>query len=105
MLRRYWPPTSNSASVIWPSEQTRTASISTSNTLPLAMTVSFSRCSIAGASAAWRAWNSASRRSWLCFSSSVERCSSMGVSVASPCGLRKVLTPTIGYSPECLSIS
>ena len=40
MLRRYWPPTSNSASVIWPSEQTRTASISTSNTLPLAMTVS-----------------------------------------------------------------
>ena len=33
MLRRYCPPTSNNAFVICPSEQTRTASISTSNTL------------------------------------------------------------------------
>ena len=32
MLRRYCPPTSNSALVIWPSEQQRTASTSTSNT-------------------------------------------------------------------------
>ena len=54
MLRRYCPPTSNSASVICPSEHTRTASISTSKTLPLAITVSCSRRSIAGASAAWR---------------------------------------------------
>lgn len=43
MLRRYCPPTSNSALVIWPSEHTRTASISTANTLPLAITVSFRR--------------------------------------------------------------
>ena len=34
MLRRYWPPTSKNASVIWPSEHTRAASISSSNTLP-----------------------------------------------------------------------
>ena len=33
MFLRYWPPTSNKALVIWPNEQTRTASISTSNTL------------------------------------------------------------------------
>lgn len=32
ILRRYCPPTSNSACVICPSEQTRTASISTANT-------------------------------------------------------------------------
>ena len=32
MLRRYCPPTSNNAWVKWPSEQTRTASISTANT-------------------------------------------------------------------------
>ncbi len=32
MLRRYWPPTSNSARVIWPSEHTRTASTSTAKT-------------------------------------------------------------------------
>src|SRR5436190_2685004 len=38
MLRRYWPPTSNSALLICPSEQTRTASISTWKTLPLAIT-------------------------------------------------------------------
>ena len=38
MLRRYCPPTSNSAFVIWPSEQQRTASISTSKTLALAIT-------------------------------------------------------------------
>jgi len=38
MLRRYCPPTSNSAFVICPSEQQRTASISTSNTLRLSMT-------------------------------------------------------------------
>ena len=38
MLRRYCPPTSNSALVICPSEHTRTASISTSNTLRLSIT-------------------------------------------------------------------
>jgi N-acetylglucosamine-6-sulfatase len=36
--RRYWPPTSNRACVICPSEQTRTASISTSKTFLLSMT-------------------------------------------------------------------
>ena len=32
MLRRYCPPTSNRASLIWPSEQQRTASIRQANT-------------------------------------------------------------------------
>lgn len=36
--RRYCPPTSNSALVICPSEHTRTASISTSNTFALSIT-------------------------------------------------------------------
>ena len=49
--------------------------------------------SMAGASAAWRAWKSRSRVSWDCFSSSVERASSMCSGTGSPCGLRKVLTP------------
>ena len=35
IFRRYWPPTSKRVEVIWPSEQTLTASISTSNTLLL----------------------------------------------------------------------
>ena len=55
MLRRYWPPTSNNAFVICPSEQTRTASISTSNTLPLSITVRLSFASISGACRAFRA--------------------------------------------------
>jgi hypothetical protein len=38
ILRLSCPSTSNSAFVICPSEQTRTASISTSNTLPLSIT-------------------------------------------------------------------
>lgn len=38
MFRRYWPPTSNKVSLIWPSEQTRTASISTSKTFSLRIT-------------------------------------------------------------------
>ena len=46
MLRRYWPPTSNSAVVICPSEQTRTACISTSKTLALAITACCKRFSI-----------------------------------------------------------
>ena len=52
MLRRYWPPTSNSAWVICPSEHTRTASISTSNTFLLSITACCRRLSI-GAQAAW----------------------------------------------------
>ena len=43
IFRRYCPPTSNSAFVICPSEQTRTASISTSNTLRLSITACCSR--------------------------------------------------------------
>src|SRR5690606_33969417 len=105
MLRRYCPPTSNNALVICPSEQRRRASISTSQTLPSAITVSLSRCTAAGASLAWRSWKSASRASWLRFSSSVERASSMCPETGSPCGLRKVFTPMIGYSPVCFSDS
>src|SRR6266850_7378538 len=39
---RYCPPTSNNASVIWPSEQKRTAFSRSENTLPLSITVWFS---------------------------------------------------------------
>ena len=49
MLRRYCPPTSNSAFVICPSEHTRTASISNSKTLRSSITACFRRCNIAGA--------------------------------------------------------
>ena len=49
MLRRYWPPTSNNARVICPSEQQRTASINTSNTLSLANAAWRKRSSICGA--------------------------------------------------------
>ncbi len=38
MLRLYCPPTSNSASLIWPSEQTRTASIRTEKTFSFRIT-------------------------------------------------------------------
>src|SRR5437867_7650588 len=48
MLRRYWPPTSNRAWVICPSEQTRTASISTAKTFSLRITAWRSRSSMAG---------------------------------------------------------
>ena len=54
MLRRYWPPTSNSAFVICPSEHTRTACISTSKTLALAITACCKRFTIGPDSAAWR---------------------------------------------------
>jgi len=43
MLRRYCPPTSNSACVICPSEQTRTASIRTANTFSSRITAWRSR--------------------------------------------------------------
>src|SRR5262245_28454137 len=52
MLRRYCPPTSNNADVIWPSEQQRTAAISTANTLRSSITACCKRLSIAGASSA-----------------------------------------------------
>ena len=52
ILRRYCPPTSNSALVICPSEQTRTASISTSNTLRFSITACCRRLSMAGDSLA-----------------------------------------------------
>src|SRR5512147_2852873 len=42
MLRRYCPPTSNSAFVIWPSEHTRTVFTSSANTLPSSTTVCLS---------------------------------------------------------------
>ena len=81
--------------MIWPSEQQRTASISTAKTLSLAMTARRRRSSIAGAASAWRAWKARRRSSWLCFSCSEERCSATAGS-AGGSGLRKVLTPTIG---------
>jgi hypothetical protein len=105
ILRRYCPPTSKRAWVIWPSEQQRTASISTSNTLPFSITACLRRASCTGACLAWRAWKSRSRLSWLCFSSSVLRANSRASGTGSPLGLRKVLTPMMGYSPVCLSIS
>jgi len=49
MLRRDWPPTAYSALLIWPSEQLRTASISTAKTLPLSITACLSFSSMAGA--------------------------------------------------------
>ncbi len=49
MERLYWPPTSNKALVIWPSEQHRTASISTSKTLPFSITACCRRASSSGA--------------------------------------------------------
>ncbi len=39
-LRRYWPPTSKKASVIWPSEHTRAASMSTAKTFSPAIAAS-----------------------------------------------------------------
>ena len=71
------PPTSNSAFVICPRLQQRTASISTSNTFWLAITACCRRCSMAGDSAAWQAWKSASRDSCDSFSSSVDWASSI----------------------------
>ncbi len=98
MLRRYWPPTSNSALVIWPSEQMRTASISTSKTLSPLAAACLRRSSMAGASLAWRLWKALRRFSCDFFSFSVERASSSVVSPTSSwaSGLTKVLTPTMG---------
>ena len=95
MLRRYCPPTSNSACVICPSEHTRTASISTSNTFLLSITACCRRLSIGPLAALLRSWKSFRRLSWLCFSSSVERISSSVSGTVSPFGLRKVFTPMI----------
>jgi len=61
MLLRYCPPTSNSAFVICPNEQQRTAPISTANTLSSRITASHRRASMAGASATWRGWKPARR--------------------------------------------
>ena len=61
ILLRYCPPTSNSASVICPSEQTFTASISSAKTLPPLMAVCLSFASAAGAALACLVWNSARR--------------------------------------------
>ncbi len=54
IFRRYCPPTSNSALVIWPSEQTRTASIRRANTFSLAMAACCSSASAFGAASLWR---------------------------------------------------
>ena len=53
-LRRYWPPTSKNAAVSCPSEHTRAARISSSNTLPPPVATSCSRRRAAAAAPAWR---------------------------------------------------
>ena len=63
-LRRYWPPTSKNAPVSCPSEHTRAARISSSNTFPPPVATSCNRRRAAAASVAWRAWKSSSRSSW-----------------------------------------
>ena len=78
MLRRYWPPTSNSALVICPSEHTRTVFISSAKTLPFSITTCFSCASAAGASPACRCVEIGQPlRAATRFSSSVERASSI----------------------------
>ncbi len=93
--------------MIWPSEQTLAASISTSNAFPSDIATSRSRASCAGASERLRSWKACSRSSCERFSSSVPLASSTwcGSASSSPRGLRKVLTPTIGREPSCLRIS
>ena len=51
------------------------------------------------------AWNSASRLSWLCFSCSVARASSISTGGSSDSGLMNVFTPMIGNEPSCLRCS
>jgi len=82
MLRRYCPPTRYRAFEICPSEQCRTASIITAKTLPLSITAWRSLARQASASPALRCWKSARRFNCDCFSSSVERASS--ISLATP---------------------
>ena len=61
MLRRYCPPASKSASVIWPNEHTRTAAINTVNTLPPSVATRLSRATISAVSPSWRDWKSHNR--------------------------------------------
>ncbi len=55
ILRRYLPPASNSASVICPSEQWRTAPISAANTFSFFMAACLTRSSEFAAESAWLA--------------------------------------------------
>ena len=105
-LRRYWPPTSKNASVIWPSEQQRTASISTAKTLSPASAACRSRASAAGRSSAWRGLEVAQPVELRPASpSSVARASSsVGRARRRRRGLRKVLTPTIGSDAVVLAL-
>ena len=97
MLRRYCPPTSNSALVICPSEHTRTVRIKLGEDVAVVdhdlLQPRERRGRFARRAAAWK---SASRCNCDSFSSSVERASSIFCGAASACGLRNVLTPTIG---------
>ena len=54
IFRRYCPPTSNKAVVIWPSEHTRAASISFANTFSLLIAACCNAASACGATFAWR---------------------------------------------------
>lgn len=54
IFRRYSPPTSNSACVIWPSEQTFTVSINSSNTLSPRRATAFKRSSASAERASLR---------------------------------------------------
>src|SRR6476469_7911143 len=99
ILRRYCPPTSYSACVIWPSEQYLTVSINSANKLPLLIATSFSFCKAWVFLSLLRSQNAC--RFCICcsFSSLVERITSPGKIVGLPFLLRKVFTPISGNSP------
>ena len=67
ILRRYCPPTSNSAFVICPSEQTRTASISTSKTFLFSITAWWRRLNFAGPSLACKVFRQSSGQDGFCW--------------------------------------
>ena len=96
MLRRYCPPTSNSALVIWPSEQTRTVFISSAKTLPLSITPASAARAPPALAFACRSWKSARRCELRLLFLVGRAASSIFCGASSACGLRNVLTPTIG---------
>ena len=70
--RRYSPPTSNNAWLIWPRLATRVAFISSANTLPPESATSRSRASAASVSLACFVWNARTRS--ICVAFLVVRC-------------------------------
>ena len=82
-----------------------TLSSSSPKTLRPERAVSASRRRAGSARAAWRAWKACRLATYWRFSASVERTSSRGAGGAPASGASKVLTPTIGSSPECFNDS